>query len=455
MKLTKARFHFVGIGGIGMCGLAELLHNMGAFVQGSDLSVNTQTKYLQEIGVRIFQGHEKKFIKNIDVVVYSSAVKESNAEIVEAQKQGISVIPRAEALAEIMRSKRGIAIAGTHGKTTTTSIMASIFLQAETDPTIVVGGRLDLIKSTAMLGQGEWIIAEADESDGSFSKLTPEIAVVTNIDVDHLDHYKSFQNLQKAFYEFTLKVPFYGLAIVCGDDHRVRELFKEFPKKMLFYGFEKENDFYIKGEKGKYEVYRSHSGGLKKSLGFFLVSLPGRHNALNALAAIVCGLSSGISFETCIEGVGKFTGVGRRFEFRGEEKGVLFYDDYAHHPTEIRATLQGFKEKFSNSKRLVVMFQPHRYTRTQNMWHEFTQCFELADQVIVTDIYPGAETPIDGVTGKMLSEAISHPDVCYIPRDHVLIESQKIIKEGDVYLTLGAGDGWKFGAELKSCLKKS
>lgn len=453
MKLTEARFHFVGIGGIGMCGLAELLHNMGAFVQGSDMSVNAQTERLQSLGIQVFCGHRREQVSEVDVLVYSSAIKSSNAEMVEAKKQGISIIPRAEALAEIMRSKRGIAIAGTHGKTTTTSIMASVFLEAKWDPTIVVGGRLDLIKSTAMLGQGEWLIAEADESDGSFAKLSPEIAVITNVDADHLDHYKSFQNLQQAFYDFALKVPFYGLVIACGDDPQVRELFRDFPKRVLFYGFEEENDFILKGEKGSYCVERRHSDQDLEELGFFEVPLPGRHNALNALASILAGMATGMEFSVGAKGVAQFTGVGRRFEFKGEEADIHFYDDYAHHPTEVRATLQGFRERFSQDKRLVVMFQPHRYTRTQNMWHEFTQCFELADEVIVTDIYPGGELPIEGVTGEALAAQLIHPRVTYMSKSDVVQGCSGFLQSKDVFLTLGAGDSWKLGMDIKDFLK--
>ena len=454
MKLTEARFHFVGIGGIGMCGLAELLHNMGAFVQGSDMNTNAQTERLQGLGVQVFCGHRREQVSEVDVLVYSSAIKDSNPEMIEARRQGISIIPRAEALAEIMRSKRGIAVAGTHGKTTTTSIMASVFLEAKWDPTIVVGGKVDSLKSTAMLGQGEWLIAEADESDGSFAKLSPEIAVITNVDADHLDHYKSFQNLRQAFYDFALKVPFYGLVIACGDDPQVRELFRDFPKRVLFYGFEKENDFILSGQKGAYLVQRRHSDQDLEELGSFEVPLPGRHNALNALASILSGMATGMEFSVGAKGVSSFTGVGRRFEFKGEEGGVHFYDDYAHHPTEVRATLQGFRERFEQDKRLVVMFQPHRYTRTQNMWHEFTQCFELADEVIVTDIYPGGEAPVEGVTGEALASELVHPRVTYMAKDRVVQGCCDFLQSGDLFLTLGAGDSWKLGMDVKG-LRKS
>ena len=455
MKLTEARFHFVGIGGIGMCGLAELLHNMGAFVQGSDLSQSTQTQHLQKLGVKVYHGHDRKWVHDIDVLVYSSAICNDNEELIEARTLGVPTILRAEALAEIMRFKRGLAVAGTHGKTTTTSILASIFLEAKMDPTIVVGGRVDLIKSTALLGQGEWIIAEADESDGSFDKLSPELAVITNIDVDHLDHYKSFQNLKTAFYNFALKTPFYGGSIIYGDDKNLRELFCGFAKRVIFYGFDKENDFYLDGKNGTYEVYRRDSQGEHKRLGEFQIDFPGRHNALNALASIVSGLFCGIEFEVCARGVKNFTGVGRRFEFKGESGGVLFYDDYAHHPTEILATLEGFREKFGDTHRLVVMFQPHRYTRTQDMWREFTQCFHKADELIVTDIYPGGESSISGVTSEALCREISHPCVRYIPKKNVINQSLSLIKKGDIYLTLGAGDGFKLGDTLKENIKRS
>jgi len=454
VQLEKSKFHFVGVGGIGMCGLAELLHNMGAQVSGSDLHENANTERLKEMGVQVYRGHKAENIGNADVIVYSSAVQMSNPEIQAARARGTPLIPRAEALAEIMRLKRGVAVAGTHGKTTTTSMTASIFLQAGARPTIVVGGRFDMIKSTAFLGDGDWLIAEADESDGSFQKLSPEIAIITNIDSDHLDYFKTFENLQKGFLGFAHKIPFYGTCIVWGDDPVSRQLFEGYSKRMLFYGFEDKNDFVIKGQAGKYELFENQATGRKK-WGDFELKVPGRHNALNATAALVAGLQAGFSFQDCRQGLLQFEGVDRRFHFKGESKGILVYDDYGHHPTEVSATLQGFREKFPE-KRLVVMFQPHRFSRTQHCWHEFTTCFSLADRLILTDIYAAGENSLPGITAEKLASDTKHSAVSYWPKDDELASRLTAeLKTGDVMITLGAGDGWKVGMEVLEKLKAS
>lgn len=430
-----------------MCGLAELLHNMGAQVSGSDLSENANTERLSQLGVQVFRGHKASHVGDVDVIVYSSAVKDSNPEIQEARGRKIPLIPRAEALAEIMLLKRGVAVAGTHGKTTTTSMTSAIFLEADSNPTIVVGGRFEKIKSTALLGSGEWLVAEADESDGSFSKLSPEIAIITNIDSDHMDHFKSFENLQSAFLNFALKIPFYGLAIVCGDDPQVRTLFRDFSKRIHFYGFSDENDFVLKGEKGKYQIHQNTETG-RKIVGEFDIRLPGRHNALNALAAIVVGLQCGFSFEVCRRAIGQFEGVDRRFQFKGEKNQIRVYDDYGHHPTEVRATLQAFREKFPD-KKIVVLFQPHRYSRTESCWFDFTQCFSACDEIILTDIYPAGEAPIQGINSARLQKELKHPQSFYFAKnEHLGSEVLKHLKSGDIFVTLGAGDGWKVGMEV-------
>lgn len=447
MHLNRAKFHFIGIGGIGMCGLAELLHNIGAQVTGSDLAENTNTDRLRSLGVKIFKGHERANVGEADVVVYSSAVQESNPEVAEARARRIPLIQRAEALAEIMRLKRGVAVAGTHGKTTTTSMAAAVFLEGKLSPTIVVGGRLDLIKSTALLGDGEWLIAEADESDGSFSRLAPEISVITNIDNDHLDYYKSLENLQKAFYDFGLKIPFYGHLIACGDDNLVKNIFANFPKKIWFYGFSKGNDIRIEGEKGSYKLFKD-----EKLLGTYEVQVPGRHNALNSAAAISCGLSAGLDFDTCVRGIKRFEGVDRRFHFKGEVKGVKVYDDYGHHPTEVKATLQAFKEKFPNN-RLVVIFQPHRFSRTQQCWFEFTTSFTLADQVKLLEVYPAGEPPIEGITSDRLIAEMKHNHVSIYNRHQDLKKLVIELEAGDILLTLGAGDVWKIGMQVLEEMK--
>lgn len=449
MRLQQTKFHFIGVGGIGMCGLAELLHNMGAQVSGSDISDNANTERLKELGVKVYKGHAAGNVGDADVVVYSSAIQYGNPEVSEARIKQVPLIPRAEALAEIMRLKRGVAVAGTHGKTTTTSMTSAIFIDANMSPTIVVGGRFDLIKSTALLGTGEWLLAEADESDGSFNKLSPEIAIITNIDSDHLDHYKTFENLQKAFSDFALKVPFYGKVIACGDDPIIRQIFENFPKRIQYYGFEDKNDLVLEGEQGKYSVYEhDRLAGTKSLLGRFELKVPGRHNALNALASICAGMAAGLSFEDGAKGLQRYEGVDRRFHFKGEKKGIKVYDDYGHHPTEVRAVLQAFREKYPEN-RLVVFFQPHRYSRTQHCWHDFTTAFFGADEVLLTDIYPAGEVAIPGVTSEKLVSEMKHEHAEHFVRDES--SAAKLVarlKAGDVFITLGAGDGWKLGLEV-------
>lgn len=449
MSLKKSKFHFVGIGGIGMCGLAELLHNMGAEVSGSDLNENANTQRLSDLGVKVYKGHSAQNVGAVDVVVYSSAVKSENPEIQAAMAGEIPLIPRAEALAEIMRLQRGVAVAGTHGKTTTTSMTAAVFLSNQLEPTIVVGGRLDLIQSTARLGTGEWIIAEADESDGSFSKLSPEIAIITNIDNDHLDYYKSFENLERAFLGFANKVPFYGAVVACGDDPVVRKIFENFSKRIFFYGFGQHNDYRIEKDQNSYRFFEK-----SKLLGEFRISVPGTHNALNAMAALIVGMKAGLSFEQAAKGLEKFQGVDRRFQKKGEAHGVLVYDDYGHHPTEVRATLQGFREKFPN-QRLVVLFQPHRFSRTEQCWHEFTQCFQQSDVLFLTDIYPAGESPIPGIEASRLAKEVKHSKAHYLARNssELMDSVVKELTNGDVFVTLGAGDGWRIGMEVLDRLR--
>ncbi len=457
MKLEKVKFHFIGIGGIGMCGLAELLHNSGAIVTGSDASENANTDRLKLLGLKVFKGHTAENVNGADVVVYSSAIPLINPEFKEAKAQSIPLIPRAEALAEIMRIRRGIAIAGTHGKTTTTSMTASIFLEANQSPTIVVGGRFEKIKSTALLGKGEWLIAEADESDGSFNKLSPEFAIITNIDSDHIDHFKSFENLKKAFLDFSYRVPFYGLVIVFGDDPVVRKVFEGFNKRILFYGFDSKNDYVLSGENGHYTL--THNDTLKqssKNLGQFKIKIPGRHNALNATAAIVAAMSAGISFETSALGIENFGGVDRRFQFKGESLQVKVYDDYGHHPTEVRATLQAMKEKYPQN-RLVVYFQPHRYSRTEHCWQDFKTCFAQTDILFLGEIYAAGESPIPGISSEILLNEINL-DCKFLspktnPANQQIENIVKQLKPNDIFLTLGAGDGWKLGLSVLECIK--
>ena len=449
MKLAKAKFHFIGIGGIGMCGLAEVLHNMGAKVTGSDLSENANTAHLKDIGINIYKGHSATQVGDADVVVYSSAVQFGNPEIAEARSREIPLIPRAEALAEIMRLQRGIAVAGTHGKTTTTSMVASILLAANSSPTIVVGGRFAAIKSSAQLGQGEWLVAEADESDGSFNRLSPEIAIITNIDSDHMDYYKTFDNLIKAFSDFALRLPFYGACVACGDDPHVRKALENYPKRVYYYGFHPKNDFVLKGSNSHYEIQKMDRQ--KQSLQKWSeidLKIPGKHNALNATAAFITGWVAGYSLDICKKGIAAFEGVDRRFQFKGEKNGIRVYDDYGHHPTEVSAVLDAFKEKYPQN-RLVVFFQPHRFSRTQSCWLEFTKCFQQADHLLISDIYPAGESSIPGITSKKLVEEIKHGQKFYLPKsDQQADQVFAQLKKGDVLVTLGAGDGWKLGLEI-------
>lgn len=450
-RLAQAKVHFIGIGGIGMCGLAELLHNMGANVTGSDANDNLQTQRLESLGITVFKGHHGSHLGEADVVVYSSAVKPDNVEYQEARRRHIPLIRRAEALAEIMRLKRGIAVAGTHGKTTTTSLAATAFMAAATDPTIIVGGRLDVIKSTAQLGKGEWLIAEADESDGSFSRLSPEIVIITNIDNDHLDHYGDFKTLQAAFVDFALRIPFYGAAIICGDDVKTRELFKDFPKKVVFYGFDPENTVVLESS-GEGCVLRE--GG--KPVITFKTPLPGKHNALNAGAALLAAREAGIDLDKAASGIAGFKGVDRRFQHKATIRGIEFYDDYGHHPTEVEAVLSGFKERFKD-RRIVVVFQPHRYSRTRICWDQFRRCFRQADRLFLIDVYAAGEAAIPGITSERLVAEMDHSSCTYVPRERYpdLQAVQADLKQGDVVVTLGAGDIYKLGERLMENLAKS
>lgn len=435
MKLAKSKVHFIGVGGIGMSGLAELLVTMGAKVSGSDLVENSYTKRLSSLGVQIYKGHSEENIADCDVVVYSSAINFKNPEYIKALELKIPIIPRAEALAEIMRLKRGLLIAGTHGKTTTTSLLASAFMKADQDPTVVVGGKLESIGTTAQLGKGQWIIAEADESDGSFSKLSPEIVVLTNIDDDHLDHFGSFENLQKAFMEFCNRIPFYGKLIICTDDQECLELYQSFSKPKVSFGMSPGSDYRIQGGFGEYEVFKNES-----LLGKMTMPLPGHHNALNTLAALTASMEMGLSFENAKSGLESFEGVDRRFTPRGQLKERLVYDDYAHHPSEIACVLQAAKEKFVGRK-VHVVFQPHRFTRLQTCWTQFLNCFDLADHVMITDVYTAGESPIDGFGSQELVDSINHSSSFYLKGDFSKLPEKifELSQEGDVIFFLGAG----------------
>ena len=444
MQLKKKTLHFVGIGGIGMCGLAELSLNIGNRVTGSDLRDGPQVRHLMKMGIPVSIGHSPKNVRDgTDIVIYSSAISKNNVELATARKMGLTVIRRAEALAEMMRLKRGVVVAGTHGKTTTTALLASVFAFAGKDPTVVAGGRLDLFQSTARLGNSEWFIAESDESDGSFHHLYPELAVLTNIDDDHIDFYGSFSKLKKSFLKFLEKIPFYGTLIACGDCANVREVIGgTFPRKVLFYGLKQNNDFILKRYKGKYSVYYK-----KKIWGRFRSPLMGEYNGLNSLAALVCGWQAGIGKDVLLNGLEAFQGVQRRMELKGRAKGVTFYDDYAHHPAEVKSVLQALKQGFPKNRK-VILFQPHRFSRLKYHWSGFLKSFASADVLYVSEVYSAGERSLRGVHSERFVEQIRHRNSRFISDNELVPVITSALKRGDVFITLGAGSVGRFGEEI-------
>jgi len=445
------RIHLVGIGGIGMSGIAEVLLTLGYSVSGSDLKSTAITERLHNLGAKIFVGHRAENVEGAHVVVVSSAVKGDNPEVVEAHKHKIPVIPRAEMLAELMRLKYGIAVAGAHGKTTTTSMIASVLAAADLDPTFVVGGRVNQAGTTARLGRGEYMVVEADESDRTFLLLAPVVAVVTTIDREHLDHYDSLEDIQHAFIQFVNRVPFYGAVIVCLDEPNVQALVPEVKRPIITYGTSNQADLVIRDVKleglgSRFRlIYRGDDLGM-----FHLHAPPGIHNVRNAAAAVAVGLYLNVPAELMRDGLEKFTGVGRRFEVKASVNGVTVIDDYGHHPTEIRATLEAARG--CNYRRLLVLFQPHRYTRTKHLWEEFCSAFNQADVLVLTDIYAASEAPIEGVTGEALAEAIraaGHKNVIF--RSSMQEGIEYLMGEahaGDALLTVGAGSVSRASDEL-------
>ncbi|HUU39566.1 MAG TPA: UDP-N-acetylmuramate--L-alanine ligase [Desulfatiglandales bacterium] len=444
--------HFVGIGGIGMSGIAELLLNLGYSISGSDIRKTEVTEHLSKLGGRLFEGHRAQNINMADVVVFSSAVKGDNPEIIEARKRSIPVIPRAEMLAELMRLKYGIAVAGSHGKTTTTSMIGSILTSGNLDPTVVIGGRLNQWGgSNARLGHSDFLVVEADESDGSFLVLSPSIAVVTNIDLEHLDFYHNMNNLRRTFVDFINKIPFYGRAVLCLDNKEIRALIPRLNKSYLTYGLNSRADI-TAGEISKKGLDTSFIVSFKgKKIGKITIHAPGEHNVLNALAAIGVGLELDVDFELIQEGLKNLGGLKRRFEIKGEKNDVLVMDDYGHHPTEIIATIKAAKECWPD-RRLVVVFQPHRYTRTRDLYDKFVICFDQADHLVITDIYGAGEDPIEGIDSGALCQGIrdqGHKSVVFHSgKEEILSLLVHEIRPGDIVLTLGAGDIHLVGTEL-------
>jgi len=456
MLRKTRRIHFVGIGGSGMSGIAEVLINLGYQVTGSDLEEGPTVRRLRDLGGKVERGHREENVGDADVVVVSSAVKPDNPEVQEARRRQIQVIPRAEMLAELMRLKYGVAIAGSHGKTTTTSMVATILSGAGLDPTIVIGGRLGILGSNAKLGRGDLLVAEADESDGSFLRLTPTLAVVTNIDAEHLDHYGTLENLKRAFVDFLNKVPFYGCGIVCLDEPRIQEILPLLSRRVVTYGFSAQADLSaaaieLKGFQAAFDVRLQG-----KRLGRVVLQVPGRHSVANALAAIAVGLDLEIPFAAIAEHLGGFRGADRRFQLKGEAGGIMVIDDYGHHPVEILATLAAAKKGWG--RRTVVVFQPHRYTRVKALLGEFARAFYDADVLAVTDIYPAGEAPIPGVTAEEMARAIKehgHKDVTMVKdlRDVPAWLGEKA-REGDLVITLGAGSVYRAGDDYLKQRKK-
>ncbi|HAR45141.1 MAG: UDP-N-acetylmuramate--L-alanine ligase [Nitrospirae bacterium GWC2_57_13] len=447
--------HFVGIGGIGMSGIAEVLLNLEYRVSGSDLKESDTTERLRKLGGEIFIGHRAENVNSPHVVVISSAVKKDNVEVAAAREQQVPVIPRAEMLAELMRLKYGIAIAGAHGKTTTTSMVATVLAAGGIDPTVVIGGKLNSIGSNAKLGQGEFLVAEADESDGSFLRLSPTIAVVTNIDEEHLDYYKDIDEIKAAFLTFINKVPFYGVAVLCLDESHIQSLIPHVQKRYQTYGTSTQADYQARDITLKAMGSRFRVMHLDRDLGWFELNVPGMHNVSNSLAAIAVARELEMDEEVIRKAINEFGGVHRRFQIKGEERGVTVIDDYGHHPTEIRATLAAAKA--GPERRVVAVFQPHRYTRTQHLLEGFSTAFNQADTVVLMDIYAAGEQPIPGVTGQAVYDGIKrhgHKDVTFIPdRDRAVAHLAGAVREGDLLITLGAGDVWKIGEQLLERLR--
>ena len=440
-----------------MSGIAEVLLNLGYSVTGSDLRESEATQRLQSLGAQLFMGHKEANLSgNPSVVVISTAVKFSNPEVLEARKRNIPVIPRAEMLAELMRMKYGVAVAGSHGKTTTTSMIAAVLSAAGLDPTMVIGGRVRSLGSNAKLGQGAILMAEADESDGTFLLLTPTIAVVTNIDREHMDFYQTMDRLSESFLAFINKVPFYGLAVLCLDHPTVRALVPKVKKRFATYGLSPEADFCARDLRTEAMEVQFSVTHRSQPMGKLSLRLPGRHSATNALAAVAVAHELEIPFSQVADALGSFTGIHRRFEIKGESRGIMVIDDYGHHPVEIQATLQAIRDGWKRP--LTVVFQPHRYSRTRDLFDEFLISFEGADRLVLTEVYAAGEEALPGIGGEVLYQAIKrkgHLEVEFIP-DKREIAGQLVprLRAGDIVLTLGAGDIYRVGEEIVEELRK-
>jgi UDP-N-acetylmuramate--alanine ligase len=458
MYKRSYHIHFVGIGGIGMSGIAELLLNLGHQVSGSDIQETEITRRLETLGATISHSHQPQQVAGADAVVVSSAIDSDNPEVAAANMDyHIPVIRRAEMLAELMRLKYAVLVAGAHGKTTTTSMVGTVMAEGGLDPTVIIGGRLNAWGTNAKLGQGDFVVAEADESDGTFLLYSPTISLVTNIDTEHLDFYKDLDEIKETFLEFINQVPFYGLNILCLEDENIQGLLPRIKKRMVTYGFSAQADFQARdlAFDGLNVSYRAFYCG--QELGKVTLPIPGPHNALNSLAAVAVGHELEIPFSAICRGLQEMTGVQRRFQIKGEVNGVTVIDDYGHHPTEIKAVLKTMASSFPERRRF-VLFQPHRYTRTQALFEDFTTAFYQSDVLIVTEIYAASEPVIPGVHAEKLTTAIQkhgHGNVRYLP-DHLALVPSLVeeVREGDVVLTLGAGNIWQTGEELLKRLQE-
>lgn len=449
--------HFVGIGGIGMSGIAELLLNLGYRVSGSDLRETEITRRLVELGAEVHVGHDGEHVKGADVVVLSSAISEDNPEARAARSMvKVPVIRRAEMLAELMRLKYAVLVAGAHGKTTTTSMVSTVLARGGLDPTVVIGGRLNAWGTNAKLGSGDFMVAEADESDGTFLLLPPTIAVVTNIDLEHMDFYRDLEHIQRTFLEFINRIPFYGQAVLCLEDENIQSILPLISKRYVTYGLSSQADFQAREVRshGLATSYRAFHQG--EELGEIELPIPGRHNVLNSLAAVAVARELDMDWPSIQAGLRDMTGVQRRFQIKGELGGVLVLDDYGHHPTEIRNVLETLANCFPDRRRIVV-FQPHRYTRTQALMDQFSRCFYHSDLLLLTEIYAASERPIPGITGARLAEQVAahgHHDLEF----HATFEElsrrlQATVRPGDVVITLGAGNVWRIGEDLLEALR--
>lgn len=459
MKFANIKhIYFVGIGGIGMSGIAEILLNQGFRVSGSDLQLTDVTANLVGLGATVYEGHDPDNLKDVDVLVYSSAVSSDNVEVAAANERKIPVIRRAEMLAEVMRLHHGIAVAGTHGKTTTTSMLGMVLIEGEKDPTVIVGGKLHAFGGTnARLGSGEFMVVEADEYDRSFLKLNPSIAILTTLEEEHLDIYGSIDGLKSAFVEFANKVPFYGFVTLCLDEAILQEVLPEIKRKVITYGFSSQADVQAVDlvQKENRSTFTVTANG--RDLGVINLGVPGEHNVQNALAAIAVSLELGIPFERIKSALDCFAGAFRRFEVKADIGGILVIDDYAHHPTEVKVTLRGIKAGWR--RRVVCVFQPHTYSRTRDFYKDFGRAFMNADVLLVTDIYPARERPIQGITGEIIADAariFGHKQVLYVA-DKADVPEQllRIVKQGDIVITMGAGDIYLHGSRFIDLLKES